>query len=214
MDTVTLTSKLNIIRSKIKKYLRDINFKTIIHFKNQQEPTKSCYRAAKCLCLLLEAMNKNQVYKTNFNDWSGIKTYIINNQSRIVQDIYALTQKCESKDYRLDRIISLYEDIFLIDNTKVEINSPKIRHVQYKSVFCFCFFIINYILVNEQLEKSRLQKSKSKKIIKKSSLNSELKKQLNTSKSIAILKPKSIQQEIKKPISKKMSAILYPSQVQ
>ena len=54
-----LKAKLQAVTDKMLKYTREINFTTIIDFKNQvSNPSKSCYRAAKCLCLLISAFDQ------------------------------------------------------------------------------------------------------------------------------------------------------------
>lgn len=56
-----LKVKLQAVTDKMLKYMREINFTTIIDFKNQvNNPSKSCYRAAKCLCLLISAFEQQE----------------------------------------------------------------------------------------------------------------------------------------------------------
>ncbi len=75
-----LRHKLQAVTDKMQRYMREINFTTIIDFKRHQvqQPSRSCYRAAKCLCLLISAFSEKQSNQQNpttnnsFETWKEI----------------------------------------------------------------------------------------------------------------------------------------------
>ncbi|CDW86097.1 UNKNOWN [Stylonychia lemnae] len=156
-----LKTKLRTVTEKMIRYMKEINFTTIIDFKRQDDnPSKSCFRAARCLCLLISSFcDDSQVSKVSFQanledftDWKQIKQYINKNSHKIVYSISTIKLKCDRKQYCFDQIKKIYNEIFLMMDEQITATSPKIRNQQYKPVFCFVFFTINYILILQKLD--------------------------------------------------------------
>ncbi len=97
------------------KYKKEINFLTIIDFKRQQNPSNSCFRAAKCLCLLISSFSGAASSDNDkFNTWTELRNYILANSHKFIQDINSIKAKCEAKEYDYDKIKKIYNDIFLM----------------------------------------------------------------------------------------------------
>lgn len=108
-DPHSMTSKMSIIKAKVSKYMKEINFKTIVNLKRQVEPSISCFKAAKCLCQILSAFeNKPSIVTKQLNEWNDIKSFISNNQYQIMQDIYNLKSKIDKREYDLNKIKDNY----------------------------------------------------------------------------------------------------------
>eukprot|EP00347_Sterkiella_histriomuscorum_P014681 403359955 len=164
LQNQSLEQQLKTVIEKMLKYMKEINFTTIIDFKSQDDnPSKSCFRAARCLCLLISAFHdqpqkgQQQLPKksSDFNQWSEIKQYINANSHKIAYNISSIQQKCDSKQFNINKIKQIYNDIFLMMDEQIESQSPRIRNQQYKPVFCFVFFTINYILISQKIDQQK-----------------------------------------------------------
>ena len=70
------------VKTKLFKYMKEINFQQIFEIKRQMNPQKSSLRAGRCICLLLNAFNYYEkgkkipypnVLDPEFKDWESIK---------------------------------------------------------------------------------------------------------------------------------------------
>ena len=63
--------------------------------------------------------------------------------------------QCDKRLYNYNQVKRIYNEIFLMVDEQIDSQSPRIRNVYYKPVFCFVFFTINYILITHKLDRIR-----------------------------------------------------------
>ena len=73
-----------------------------------------------------------------------------------MQEIYTLKMRSDKKEFDLGKIKNVHENFFKMDYQQLEINSPRINKIEYKSVYCLCYFLVNYIIANDLLEKQKV----------------------------------------------------------
>ena len=156
-----LNSQLAFTSEKLNHYRKLINFTQIIDFKRQgmtqkrntkDTEGKACIRAARCLCMLLDAFyvsesQHHQSASMSFESWSEICGFIHRHSHRIVADINgALQEKIDqatnSKGLQevmspagFETLTKIYTDIFLMDpidfqkTSQFPLMSPRVRNV-------------------------------------------------------------------------------------
>jgi len=63
-----------------------------------------------------------------------------------------LIQKFDVKAYSLEKITSLFREVFYGTNEDlVKLSSPRVKDSAYSTVLKFCYYAIAYVLLNEKI---------------------------------------------------------------
>jgi hypothetical protein len=138
-------------------YYKEITFTVIKEFlRHKTQPSKLCVKAARCLCILLNAFYAYPNYKNcMFLSWDSILSFFSYRYSYIMQDIENLRTKSESSKnlYNTQMLDYLKKEILLqTDNDSIG-DSPKISNLIYKPIFCFTFYLLSYLNLRSISEK-------------------------------------------------------------
>lgn len=121
------------------------------------------YRAARCMCLFLNAFYKYPKYLgQTFKSWKAISQFIEDKRSSIMSDLGNIRGKCEIQNISslVDNLtIRLINEEFFSEYSECnsgsyvnEINSPKIQNLLYKPIFCYTYFTLNYLNLKQRLD--------------------------------------------------------------
>ena len=143
--------RMKLLQSKMNHYCKEINISTIKEFlKYQRAPSKLAFRAARCLCLLLNSFyHFPQSKDCLFNTWSEIVSFFNLRFQYLIQDLENLKTKCElaKPNVNLFMIDILKREVLLSkDNDLLEDHtvSPRVKNLVYKPIFCYTFFLLSY----------------------------------------------------------------------
>lgn len=107
-----------------------------------------------------------------FESWSEICGFIHRHSHRIVPDINGgLLDRIDSASNTMklqevvspagyETLIKIYRDIFLMEpldfqkSSQYPLESPRVRNLQYKPVFCFVYFLISYFMIKKRMLES------------------------------------------------------------